>query len=387
MMYPKRTPYLAVLAALIFSVGCEGIVQQPRATGRDGEITVVIDSLNWEGEVGEALRETLGGYIETLPAPENRFDLVRQGLSSQSRFDRLQRLKNVVFVAPLSDSTAEANFLRGSFSPEALRAIREGDGGVVPRDDPWRRLQKVFFVTAETTDQLVQTIKESSPQMIDSFNEITRRRLTLDMFEKGRQFDLEEQLLDGHGFTVNVQHDYAFATDTTNFVWLRRVLGSDTWRGLFVHYIEGANPALLSQEWIVAQRDSLARLYLQGNLGGWVETDQRRPLTVEQYEIDGRFAMETRGLWQMVGPDQAGNIVQFGMGGPFVNYTIFDEETSRLYMLDGMVFAPGYSKRDFLRQLEVIAHTFRTRADVERAQADELAASMMAPVLVGAATR
>jgi hypothetical protein len=30
-------------------------------------------------------------------------------------------------------------------------------------------------------------------------------------------------------------------------------------------------------------------------------------------------------------------------------------------MIDGMVFAPGYDKRTFLRQMEVIARTFRTR--------------------------
>lgn len=364
----SRLPALAVVATIaVAAVGCEAITQQPRATGRDSEIAVVIDSANWNGAVGEALRETLGGYIETLPAPENRFDLVRQGITTQGRFDRLQRLKNVVFVAPLSDSTAEARFLRSSFSEQALRAIREGEGGVVARDDPWRSLQKVYYIAAETPDDLVGTIRESAPAMVRSFNDIARRRMTIEMFEKARQFDLEQQLLDDHGFAVNVQHDYAVAVDTTNFVWLRRILSSDSWRSLFVHYVDAGNPALMSQDWIVAHRDSLGRRYIQGNLGGWVETDVRRPITSEQIELGGRFAVETRGLWQMVGPDDNGNIVQFGMGGPFVNYTIYDEATGRIFMLDGMVFAPGYSKRDFLRQLEVISYTFRTRDDVERA--------------------
>jgi hypothetical protein len=66
----------------------------------------------------------------------------------------------------------------------------------------------------------------------------------------------------------------------------------------------------------------------------------------------------------MVG-DQNGETVEFGMGGPFVMYTFYDQATGRIYMIDGMVFAPGFDKREFLRQLEVIAHTFRTRRDAE----------------------
>ena len=38
----------------------------------------------------------------------------------------------------------------------------------------------------------------------------------------------------------------------------------------------------------------------------------------------------------------------------------------RLYLIDGMIFAPNFSKREFLRQMEVIAHTFRTKEEVHR---------------------
>ncbi|NBC17960.1 MAG: DUF4837 family protein, partial [Bacteroidetes bacterium] len=52
-------------------------------------------------------------------------------------------------------------------------------------------------------------------------------------------------------------------------------------------------------------------------------------------------------------------------GGPFLTYSFYDQSTGRLYMIDGMVFAPGHEKREFLRQMEVIAHTFRTRQESE----------------------
>ncbi|NNF04440.1 MAG: DUF4837 family protein, partial [Rhodothermales bacterium] len=123
----------------------------------------------------------------------------------------------------------------------------------------------------------------------------------------------------------------------------------------------GFSPADLTPEWAVATRDSLTREWIQGNVGGWVNVDERRELTSDNIDFLDRFAYETRGLWHMVGEDAAGSMLEYGMGGPFVNYAFYDQETGRVYMIDGMVFAPNYDKREFLRQMEVIAHTFRTR--------------------------
>ena len=61
----------------------------------------------------------------------------------------------------------------------------------------------------------------------------------------------------------------------------------------------------------------------------------------------------------------SGDLVEFGMGGPFLTYTFYDQPSGRIYIIDGMVFAPGYNKREFLRQLEVIAHTFRSQQDAQ----------------------
>ena len=67
----------------------------------------------------------------------------------------------------------------------------------------------------------------------------------------------------------------------------------------------------------------------------------------------------------MVG-EENGRIFPFGMGGPFVSYAFYDEPTRRLYLIDGMGFAPNYSKREFVRQMEVIAYTFRTLEEEQR---------------------
>lgn len=360
-----RRSWLALLPLILFGVliaGCGEGDYRPDAVGTEGEIVVVIDSMLWNGPVGEALQSELGYYIATLPAPERAFHLRPTPLTARS-LDRIRQQKNVVFVAPLTDTSSVGAFIRGRLPEGGVEAIEGGGRIVASRPDLWRRNQNVFFVAASDTADLISTINEYGPAMRDTFNVATRQRTAVEMFRRGRQHDLEEELMERHGFAVNVQHDYVIATDTTNFVWLRRIL-SDTWRSLFVYYVDDADPAMLAPDWVLATRDSLTRQYVQGNLGGWVEIDRRRPLEANQIDFLGRYGYEARGLWQMVGENEAGEWIQMGMGGPFVTYAFYDQPSNRIYLLDGMVFAPNFDKREFLRQMEVIAYTFRTAQDV-----------------------
>ena len=58
-----------------------------------------------------------------------------------------------------------------------------------------------------------------------------------------------------------------------------------------------------------------------------------------------------RGLWRM-------NL--FVQGGPFIAYAFHEPTQERLYLMYGFVLAPGKDKREFVRQLEAMARTFRT---------------------------
>lgn len=360
---------LPALLGIVLSAGGCGVSSgdfRPAAIGREGEITVVIDSTHWKGPVGAALRETVGGDINTLPAPEPAYRLRAVDLTSERQLEELRKQKNLLFVAPLSDTTNTARYLRNVFDAQAQEAIRGGQQALIGRTNLWRQGQQVYYVTGATPEAVVSTLTARGDEIRRAFDVMTRGRLEQDMFDKGRQFALEDTLLARYNFAVNVQHDYLIAMDTTQFVWLRRIL-SDTWRSLFVHW-ERANPADLTPAWIHARRDSLTRRYIQGQVMGAVEIDVRRPLTTENIDFLGRYGFETRGLWHVV-EHRDGEMIEYGMGGPFLTYTFYDQPTGRIYMIDGMVFAPGFEKREFLRQMEVIAHTFRTSRDVNRTAA------------------
>ena len=363
----------APLLVLVLLAGCEGAFDgdyRPRATGQEGEIMVVIDSTHWNADLGDAVRQHIGPYVETLPTPERTFDLQQVNLTSDRMFDIVQRHKNVMFVAPLSDDTPVANFLRGRLSDDVLQAALDGTPVVVPRNDLWRRSQRVYYVTAGNTEQLIDALSEQGSQIRDTFHEVTLDRMEREMFEKARQHNLEDTLMQRHDFAVNVQHDYEIAIDTTTedrgFIWLRRVL-TDTRRELMIHYVEDMAPSDITPDWVYTTRDSLTEKYLRGNVAGFVRTDYRRPLNTEETGFLDRYGYTTRGLWHFVRRtgDDGESLQGMAGGGPFVNYTFYDQESGRVYMIDGSVFAPEHGKRDFLRQMEVIARTFRTRAEAE----------------------
>ncbi len=357
----------AAVLWLLASLGCGDGDFRQEAQGLEGHVTVVMDSALWSGSVGHAVREQVGGLIVTLPSREPAFEIDPISLANRLALEYAQRRKNVLFVASLDDTSSTVTRTIRSFLTEEVLIGATGGGSVlVSGNDVWRKRQRVFYLVAATPESLAVGIEESGPYIIDQFNDIARLRLHREMFDIGRQPDLEHELMETHDFAVHMQHDYVIAADTSNFIWLRRVVNIDSWRSLFVYYEENiVDPNILSPEWVIRARDHLARRFMQGSEGGWVEVDRRRPVVVDSIDFKGRFAFEIRGLWHMVG-EENGRKFPFGMGGPFLTYAFYDEATGRLFMVDGMVFAPNYPKREFLRQMEVIAYTFRTNADVSR---------------------
>ena len=357
-------------------VGCGGDYR-PRAVGPEGEVTVVMDSTSWDGPLGTAFRSNVAPYINTLPVPERMFSLRQVDLTSQATYERVQEQKNVVFVAPLSDTTNEANFMRDRLSEDVRTAVEDGESLVVPRPNLWRKSQRVFYVTAADTDQLIRALETKSEEIRETFREITLERMENEMFEKERQFGLEDSLMSTHQFAVNVQHDYQIAEQDlegpAKSIWLARVL-IDTRRDLIIHYVEDASPSLITPEWIVNTRDSLTRAYIRGSMAGFARIDTRRELETNEQDFIGRYGYQTTGLWHLVAdPDSVDldgdygddEYVEMGGGGPFVNYTFYDQDSGRVYMIDGSVFAPTFDKLQFLRQMKVIARTFRTKGEMD----------------------
>lgn len=358
--------FIFVIAVSLALAACEDPTPRlPNAVGDSGEITVVADSATWAGPVGEALRATLGASVAPPLGGLDDFRLSRHDLTNES-FRYLRSNKNVIFAAALDDTSAVSRFLTARLDSSGAALIREGRGtSVIPRDDIWAHGQVVVMAAAADDSTLAEAIRSRVDTLRAAYTAQALRYTEADMFSRSRQMGMEEELQAAHGFAVNVQHDYFLSQDTAlsvdgregHFVRLRRVL-SDTWRDFFVYY-EDIPSEEIDFGHVELVTDVALQTFIRGQYdSSFVAIDRVRPINSDTVFIGDRLATQTRGLWRMQGDF---------MGGPFVRYTFYDEQQGRLYIFFGMIYAPQHrfrgQKREFLRQIEVIARTFRTQPE------------------------
>ena len=352
-----------IAAALLLPAlaACETeLVTQPLATGAIPEIMVVTDSATWNGVVGDAVRATLAQPIATLPNQQGAFRLRLQPLAS-NLLPGIQKTRNVLFIAPLSDSTDIARYLRARVPEGQRAAIEAGQGvAVTVRPDLWAQNQIVVLATAATDTLLARAIADRGADLRERFNALALQATVAEMFDVGRQSGEEDTLLLKHDFAVAVQHDYVRVQDTTlsvdgkpsGFVRYRRVI-PQTWRDFFVFYQEGVTEMPTEAKLDRMTADLLETFARGEEDASFVAMDFRRPVVTDTVDVGGRETLQTRGMWRMT---------EDLMGGAFIRNAWLDPDADRLYVYFGMTFAPSrtHDKREFLRQMEAIATTFRT---------------------------
>jgi hypothetical protein len=178
------------------------------------------------------------------------------------------------------------------------------------------------------------------------------------MYSIYEQKDLEKKLLEKYGWTVRVQHDYSIYKEfpQENFVMLRRAWPE---RWLFVCWQRLDDPSRITLDWAVAWRNSIGARFYENDRVVKPETAARGfktppDLSAREVEFTGRRALEVQGLWE--------NEVKVA-GGPFKAWAFYDEYTQQAFLIDIAVFAPGREKVPLMRQLEIMARTFRTQHD------------------------
>ena len=362
--------FLLILPLLWMS--CEGDYRQ-KARGSFGTAVVVMDSSQFNSQTAEAIRQTYGQGIFTLPGVQPMFDLRFRDFSSNDQLESLKRFRNLIIAAPLSDSTNVANFIRALLSEEVEQQVKKGQAFAFPLENRWYRDQWTMILTAPTDSALAKQIRNSEVTLTESLLEKELERWKTEIYERGEQFELEDSLWTNAGWKIRIQHDWIRSIDTTytnnqetnHFFTMRRPLpNNDRWFwAWWKEDVENVN--FLDDEWINAKRDSLMEKWIRGTRdSSYVTTEYRREVNTQSFMLNGDLAYETLGTWRMTND---------AMGGPFANLTVYDDETQRLFIMEFGQFAPKYSKRRFVRQFRAMLRTFRSDSTWEPSSNQEMA--------------
>lgn len=345
--------------SLIFLSACD-TANKP-AKGKEDEIYVVADSLEYE-ELRLALESTFEKMIYT-PQPEKLFTLKRV---SPNEIEKYKTRKNIIIVAPMNSNSLTSQFIQSVIDTAVRSQIMSNQMSQVMKYNLWAKNQLVVVITAPNMQELEFNILKKSDDLLYAFQKISDERLYESLYNsRFEQKKIEGKFLKEYGWVIYVQADFSLAMNKSedNFVWLRRAPNSDMERWIFIHWLNDATPAYLNADSIRSIRNKITNKYYRTSDDQSYVVIGEEYFTADEVNFKGRYAILTQGLWELNTK---------GMGGPFINYTFFDEKTKRLYMIDGSIYAPKYYKRNLIQQVDVILQSFMTESELSADRKEDL---------------
>ncbi len=323
----------------------------PTARGDIGEIILVMDSSQYEGKLGDQVKSVFREPMRGLPQDEPMFSL---GKASPKRLNNILRsAANMIFVMTLDSKTSESNVLRGFFTNQSLKTIQRDTSIFMSiRKDEFARGQLVLYLYSTDEELLIKKLEENRDQLQALFESAERERLKDRVFSE-RAKDIEAVIAEDHPFTINVPFGWDLAKNSRNFVWIRQ-LQADKERNFFVYYEPYTDAEIFEN--VPQFRDRVTETNLRDSEKPEIyitrqQRDDIKAVFTNTVSFNGSYAVKARGLWKI--SDNSG-------GGPYVSYTIVDEDQQMIYYIEGYVYSPGTDKGNYIRELDTILSTFKT---------------------------
>lgn len=353
--------FVSLLVLLL--VGCSGDFR-PKATGPRNKITVVMDSSMWQSSTADAIRQTFGRYVLTVPRPYHLFDLSFRDFSTQSQLENIQRINNFIIAAPIDADGSVATYLHSLLGDSVRTAVRKGQYFHFLLRNQWYRDQWTLLLTSTGDSVLAQKIKRSKKSFVKPLLELTFKRYQQLIYSTGEQSEVENKIWSEHGWNIRVPLNWKLHIDTTynqkngahtGFLTLQNKTGGNQ-RWFWAWWTnKPPSDTLMNPAWIKQTQDSLFKKYFQGEFGpSYHFTIEKKhvPVVTDTLKINDYQAYETRGAWRMTNG---------AMGGPFVNMMVEDPKNHRLFLLGFAQFAPKIrNKRRYVRRFRSILRTFQS---------------------------
>ena len=298
----------------------------PNISGKPGEVIVVINKGDWEGNLGMAIRDSLACDFPFLPQREPMYDVVNV---APSGFTSMFQIHRNIIIANISHDVTEP--------------------GVIFRNDIWAAPQCVIRINASNAEEAVSLFKENCVKIkaVLAQAEINRFISNAKRYE---ELGLAPVVTDMIGGSPHFPSGYKLKKKTDDFIWITYDPQFTQQSILIFKYpvVEGEN--MMDPENLLKAQNKM----LKENVPGMFENTYmivspviRPAVTYKKYGAH-EFA-ETRGLWE---------VHNDYMGGPFVSHAFYSPDGQNMILMQAFVYAPKYDKRNYLKQVESILYSF-----------------------------
>lgn len=353
-MYRYIRPIFSFLLLLTL-VACTEETQRslkvmPIAYGDQNKLTVICDDDVWESNTGDTIDFYYSAPYLVLPQPEPILDL--KHFSPQDLFqDPLRKqLRAYLIVANVGDlSSPTTQFVKEILGESRFEQARlDPKYNLVQLKDRWAKGQILILQFGRNKEELIDNLKKNNPLIVDKINEHDKPKLEATVFLDDRNETLEQEIRDNFGISMRLPKGYIKAIGESDFYWIRYEQDNFS-NNIFISREPYENIDQISRENIKKIRNELGK-YVSTRIDNTYMriNDEDLPMFTKVTQVDDKYALEARGVWE---------IVNDYMGGPFVSYLIHNPRKNELLFIDGFIHAPGEDKRNAMQYLEHVIGT------------------------------
>ena len=316
--------FIALATVFTSCLNKNGEQRKDRSVGGSSEILFVTQNdEQWEGQMGQAVRDFFEVEQYGLPQPEKNFKVAHININALN--DMFKKHRNLIIA---------------EIVPELPNPIIESE------TDWMSAPQYAIKIKAKDAETWIKVFDSQKDDIKNRFDTNERERF-MNFFRPSANAAVMQALKNRFGFTMTVPEGYYVAVDKDNFMWLRRE-ETDKSFGFIVFSRPYTSTDNFNEDRLICATDSVTKKYVPGPTdGSYMVLDKEfiKPAFKTISDFPAGYAVEMRGLWKTEGEY---------MAGPYVSYTIVNPEATRIITVEGFVYYPNKPKRDLLRQLESI---------------------------------
>jgi len=302
----------------------QGSGSMPGVSGKPGEILVVMDTTQFNKKPGLAIKQKLQRAQVALPQAEPIFELVN--IPPHSFKNVFTRYRNIL-VIDIDDQYSKPRFA-------VRKNVRAKPQTVIhAQASDYKSIEKLFIQQGET--------------IAGRFMEAERQRYIntyRSMSNKGAMKRIKEKF----GIELVIPKGYSLALDTGRFAWIENDTRDYT-QGILIYEHQYKGDQTFKMDHLMEVRDKFTKKYVPGpSLESYMTIEKEIIPYLDEKTINDHEVAFMRGLWK---------VKNDFMGGPFINVSLLSKDKEHVITVDGFVYAPGFSKRDYLRKLESIIYT------------------------------
>jgi len=321
---------LIILSSVLTS--CENNNERilPSSTGRVGQVLVVMAEHKWEQAPGEVIREAINEDYSLLPQSEPLLDITQIPNRAYSKF--LMKTRNIL-LTQISINVKKPE-IRISYDKHAYP-------------------QLIISIKAKNNEEFIETFKKHKDKIVSSFVNAERDRLIKAYSKKLLNRKIKDQLAKNHNIYMSIPTGFKIDVDSFDFVWISRETPRSS-QGILIWEYAYTDTSQFHLEDLLNKRDSITK----NNIPGPVDSTYmiaERMVTPEfkEYLLNNNYTAEIKGLWKLDGKEGV------FMGGPYHSISQVDTIRDRIITVDAFAYGGKKKKRELMRQLDAILHTFK----------------------------